>query len=396
MTTFSLSKISSNNNVECQFLPYPNPESWMGENWGLVSDKLLASVCFPASHDSGMFGTLETTSLTTEKKVKTQEKDIERQLEQGIRMFDMRPAWLDGEFYMTHNSNVAEIVDDNIDRITDYVAEHCGQGVPGALLKPFIRRIGKKIGVQGGISISCSLIAVFDQLNNYFKKDSNRNELVILDFSHFINWESRDSAPELTQQLKDRFVGLIMEKLGSLLLSRPVSISVTNLASLTLSELINSGNIIVRLPKGFVDHQKCIKSGVQCIWDETNLPIRGGYSNTNDISLMISKQLENLEETVTSRKNGIFLFGLSWQLTLQGVQNLPWNESSLLSLASQANEALCPTLDSWLIDKKLNSQIYPNYIQTDACNEKMTKAVSISIEVCKVISSAENRRMPDR
>jgi hypothetical protein len=87
----------------------PRPESWMSDclpaGTGGLGDFFLREIVLPGSHDSGMSFCQNQSSLATEAHVVTQLITIAKQLEMGIRVFDIRPCIRKGELLTAHVQN---------------------------------------------------------------------------------------------------------------------------------------------------------------------------------------------------------------------------------------------------------------------------------------------------
>jgi hypothetical protein len=84
---------------------------WMQDRLAFLGSKTLRRVVLPASHDSAMYRQGFPESLA-----RTQDQSIYGQLSGGIRYFDLRPQWHDGELFIHHGRvrgpKLAEVLDD--------------------------------------------------------------------------------------------------------------------------------------------------------------------------------------------------------------------------------------------------------------------------------------------
>jgi hypothetical protein len=318
------------------------PSSWMGDHWDLLSKRPLYRMCFPGSHDSGTYMSTHQTSFSSERVTKTQILDIQGQLMQGVRYYDLRPVVYGDEnaFYTAHSSDLTKI----------------GLGYQGA--------------------IGAELRAALDQVRAFVSQ--NRKELVILRFSHCTSWGRSD----FSDLERERLFALIKQSLDGVLICGDE----TDLCGVTMGTLIARGNVIAVFDLGATQ-----LSSREGIWAAQALESRGGYSDTNEVPSMIRcekkdhlGQLNQLAASKRSSHEKPFLFELCWQLTLQGKQNGPTGTVSILDLAAEANAALFDNVKGWL-GNEINPDVYPNVINTDACEEAGTRAVELSISINKML-----------
>jgi hypothetical protein len=316
---------------------------WMGDLWTRLANRPLYRVCFPGSHDSGTYMATHQTDFGSARITQTQILDIQGQLMQGVRYFDVRPV-VYGEpeaFYTAHYTDLTPL----------------------------------GLGYQGAIGVA--LDAALAQVRAF--ASGHRKELVILRFSHCTRW---DGSP-FGDSERDALFKLVEESLHGVLICG----GETDLCGAPLTTLIERGNVIAVFDIGAT--QQTARDGM---WPAQALEARGGYSNTNEVPLMIRSerkghwgQLNQLEASRRGIGEKHFLFELCWQLTLQGAQNGPLGKVSVLDLAAQANAALYDNVHGWLLDKTINSDVYPNVINTDACDEATTRAVELCISINKML-----------
>ena len=332
---------------------YRETSSWMSDNWDLLSNKRLDKICMPGSHDSGTYNPTSLTAFGWVGNTKTQIFDIQMQLMQGIRFFDLRPTLHKGEFYTFHASNVA----------------------------------GK---LQGAIGENMEQI--FAQIRAYANKKENKKELIILDFSHAMRWSNLGYENELTELQKQQFIELVKSELGDLLICRKA----TQLSELTYNDLITDGPSNVLCLFNNSNFGTSAGDTEKGIWNKKYFKTKGGYSDTNNLQEMISTktdekhpsqiiQLKNSNRRLPENNNS-FMFELCWQLTLNDLQST-LDSPTILDLAYKANAALYPTITEWIDEQIINKNVYPNIINTDACSESSTQAVKLSIEITKHINS---------
>ena len=329
-------------------VPDASTSSWMTRNWELIGNRSLDRICLPGSHDSGTFNEKMETMFASERNTRTQLFDIRLQLMQGIRVFDLRPAYYDGQFYTAHYSNVAVF------------------------------------GPQGAIGVS--LASAFDQVAAFAAEEGNSKELIILNFSHFSTWASPEVYSGLSEKNEQAFRDLVRQKLSSWL----VCGTPDALLARTLDELITGGGEsrgnVIAVSTTFGPDGTQTRLG---LWNKSYFPTRGGYSHSSEVPAMAATQLKNLR--TFSHADSKFIFELCWQLTLSDMGSTPLGGHSIVGLADVANPELSPTVMKWMtgIEPVITTDHYPNAINTDACLESVTQAVQLSISINKMLGGEE-------
>lgn len=322
-------------------VPSAVTSSWMTLNWDLIRNQSLDRVCLPGSHDSGTFDEKQETTFASDRNTRTQLFDIRLQLMQGARVFDLRPAYYEGQFYTAHYSTVPVF------------------------------------GAQGAIGVS--LATAFDEMAAFVAASENSRELIILDFSHFSTWNGRDVSLGLKNN--SAFAELVRQKLSRWLVCGEPG----ELFTRTLDELMTDGkdrkNVIAISPT-FESDATQTRLG---LWNKDYFPTQGAYSHKSDVKAMADKQLENLR--TFSHAKSRFMFELCWQLTLSDVGSTPLGSNSILALADVANPQLPTTVGKWMAGDKpsITTEYYPNIINTDACLNSVTQAVQLAIGINKML-----------
>lgn len=327
--------------------PQRSISSWMTQNKGLLSNKKLSQICLPGSHDSGTFKVTYETKYGSARNTKTQFFNMEVQLMQGIRYFDLRPALYKGKLYTAHYTHID----------------------------------AAKLGYQGAIGVA--LAEAFEQIRSFVGKEQNKDELMILDFSHFIDWDNRDTKPSFTADQMQLFEDLIQKYLGTVLVQGVAG----DLANKTTDGLIHDSGAgrrnVIALSSSFAATDTATRRG---LWNTANLSLAGGYSDTNDLSKMEETQKKSLLDF--KRSSDAELFQLCWQLTLSDTQSAVAGSASILDLAEKANPALFPNVDAWIREKTIDPSRYPNTINTDACCEANTRAVELALRICNLVNQS--------
>ncbi|MGF1739994.1 hypothetical protein L4C34_02720 [Vibrio profundum] len=313
---------------------------WMSDNWALVGNKTLSQLCIPGSHDTGTYVKTHRSATGSDRRTQTQRLNIQQQLENGVRFFDLRPALYEGGFYTHHSSDIPVL------------------------------------GRQG--AIGAKLSDVFSQIRQFYSNQANHKELSILDFGHFLDWESGDG---LSNDQKAAFVEQVQQELSDLLIGDVQSFNNT-----PLDGLVSNGQVIALFPND------CPNLDASKGTHRANvLNIQGSYSNTNELGDMVRDQKDKMVGYPHQGGRNI-IFELYWTLTLSDTQNAiggldPTGGSSILSLAEEANAALISTISQWVDEGTLNVNYYPNIILLDDCSEDKTRAVAASLGVIRIINA---------
>ncbi|KFA66846.1 hypothetical protein S40285_07375 [Stachybotrys chlorohalonatus IBT 40285] len=143
------------------------PSRWMEQLLPIIGERTLETICVPRSHDAGMYLPVSYRRLGSPSTVITQTRDILSQLKLGVRMFDLRPCIVKGEFYCEHYSYIGG------NELPDVV-----KGAAGFLL-PVLT--GYYHGGEGA-----KLRDIISMVNEFVK---DRREVVILEITHTFNFD---------------------------------------------------------------------------------------------------------------------------------------------------------------------------------------------------------------
>ena len=75
-----------------------------------AQDIALTDICLPASHDAGMYLTQYCTAFGNSGNTQTQYLPMQQQLEAGLRLFDVRPAYYRDDFYTWHETKCWSLI----------------------------------------------------------------------------------------------------------------------------------------------------------------------------------------------------------------------------------------------------------------------------------------------
>ena len=242
----------------------------------------------------------------------TQNLDIAGQLNLGARYFDLRPTFYQNDFYTYHGL------------VGPSFADILGQ------IKDFLGTVSR--------------------------------ELVILDVSHFANFQNEQHA---------QFISLIQETIGDLLFGETGA----DLLATTLGQYVANG------PRALLIYEDAyiVQHPQAGFWPA--LSLYNNYANTPDFSIMQADQLGKLQ---AHSGNAQEMFLLSWTLTpnnntiledvLKRIATFGQDRGSLYKLCQTAN----PKLASFV--QKYGSQYKMNVLYTDFCETSGSTLLATSID----------------
>lgn len=310
--------------------------NWMRDSLEVLGEKSLDKLCLPGSHDAGMSKVNKTFGFASSNNTLTQTFNIKKQLELGIRYFDIRPVRCENEYYCGHTDTV-EI-----------------------------------IGYQG--ALGQSIKDVIANINEFTSGD--RRELIMLDISHcevaarIVNTESKyESINYTTDDWKGLFK--LLHNINNKLTIQDVAYT-EMLTNNTLSFLLQNGSKVIIFISGrhiikaldslpdyvFYNDERTEPSDndkeklrVKSRYDN-RISIYNEYANKNTVNEMLSDQSKKY------KKNGNTYFLLSWTLTLS-VSQVIFN--SIIKLAREADKHL----DLIMRDFEVSGNHMPNIIFVD-------------------------------
>lgn len=325
---------SNNGKVECSQTLLSGLDSWMQNSLNDIGTHKLKNICIPGSHDSGMSISQHGTAGAGDCNTITQQKNILGQLEAGARYFDIRPIIGGGTYFTGHYSNVDKM----------------GLGTQGA---------------RGE-----SIADIITQLNTFTEK---HQELIILNLSHSLDTDSRDSnhnySPFNDQQWDGLFETLLTINHLYIVEGFPP------LGETELNNFISQHSSVVIIAEP-VSESVLSKYKGKGFFPSTSLSPYNSYSNSNSLGDMESDQLDKMKKQ--RAQDNYFL--LSWTLTQSDTQaggcifDPTGATNSILDLAKIANNGL----SSGLLPA-LSSQNYPNIIYTDDVGSGFPTSISMYI-----------------
>ncbi|WP_439506735.1 hypothetical protein [Sediminibacterium sp.] len=322
-----------------------NAARWMEQFLDPPSSKLsLKDIVIPGSHDAGMSvltatggqqkGTINACNTLT------QQISIDEQLNQGIRMFDLRVGMYNQMLYTKH------------------AASDCMEDAIG-----------------GGYGERLKTVAV--GLKKFLQVNSK--EIVLISFSHFCEKE----AP--LQQLQDSLINWIGE--DQIYKNTAVAI-----ADVPLKHL--SGKVILSFEIPNWNHSLFPR----CDMNDTStafINFRRAYASTNDMKKLMQTEQDFFNKLQTGvSKNDIIR--LDWQITQSAdeasavcndfqdeklnpivngailLANMIRKNKSIIDHAKIANQQLPIKMNEWILNKTITNKNKPNIIYVDAAGAWVT------------------------
>jgi hypothetical protein len=292
---------------------------WMGGILKEHPEISLSDIAIPGSHDAGTYIFYDCTIGANTCNTQTQYRNMSEQLNDGIRIFDIRPVYSNHKFYTQH-------------------ATDCdGFGCHGDLLSN-----------------------MFTQLASFL--DTHR-EFVMLQVSHFCHSSYDDPA----------FLHLVDSILGDKIYKEN---DVQNLPFIhkKLSDILSGPGSKGRVMLLYEDAADTPANRAAGIFSNGILPTEGGWSNSHTLDDLISKQ-RSYYSGYSNSGNTVFQF--SWQITQSdqmAINCAIWPDTaSIGELASRANAVLPPFIDSLVSDSQIRKGRIPNIIYVDFADRFITR-----------------------
>lgn len=342
---FIMTYAGSDRKMYLSYFASYNPASWMQDLlFNSKSDYTLKDIVIPGSHDAGMSVLTAAAGLQSqtinECNTLTQTQNISKQLNAGMRMFDLRIGSYKNVLHTKHCSS-------------DCMAEAIGGGY------------GEK------------LHTILTDIKSFLKK--NTKEIVVLNFSHFCEQETPN---------KD-LVDTIVQTLGADLMYRN---SGKNINEVKLNEL--AGKVVVLFER-YVHADRIVDSSAIADASDAFINWRREYAATNDLNKLASAE----ERFFVRLKDGVHkndLIRLDWQLTqspdeaalicndfqsektspvINGAMfltNLIKKNKSIVDLSLKGNNYLPAKMNEWLANGTINKNNKPNVLYVDVAGTWIT------------------------
>jgi hypothetical protein len=325
-----------------------NSCDWMQAHlpqWGV---RTLRQLCIPGSHDSGMSQVGWHTNLAHAHNVQTQIHNVQKQLELGVRFFDLRPIFRNDEFYTGHY----------FQWFGQRLQERTGNA-----------RFAWPPATQGADGQSMD-----DVIKNVNDFTALHKELIILKFSHSLNahrWRMR-----FLPFTSDDWSRLMTEKLAKLNY-RYKNLAVRDFTTMRLNEFIRPGQAAVLVlidGDAPTDPRWTVENGFYpCTFGSDSVfPLFDKYSNTSKYDAMKEDQLSKMKNNRPNPDATCFL--LSWTLTQNTNQATFGRERSILDLAKVANSRMSDALAA------CSPTVFPNVFYIDGIDES-TKLIETVLEI---------------
>ncbi|MEL7115079.1 MAG: hypothetical protein AAGP08_05720 [Pseudomonadota bacterium] len=305
-----------------------NPATWMADNLASFGALKLNQLVMPASHDSAMYEVSDCTTVAgvgaNACSTQTQTNDIQGQLTQGSRYFDVRPVMYNSSLVTGHYSSTSSL------------------------------------------ALGCNGPSLSDYLGQVAAFMQGSGELVILKFSHYFD---RDAGSGFSYSDFQALVNSVRATLSDYMYTTPGAPGA--LSAQTLNAYIGDGTgkvlcVFDSLPADLLDPTRGLfsyadfpGSGDLVVFDE--------YADQHKLSKMETDQKTKLADTGNHQGN---LFLLSWTLTQSDTYAAECavgiDSHSILNLAATANDALQSTMADWVSDGTITPATIPNLIYVDA------------------------------
>ncbi|MVT09476.1 PI-PLC domain-containing protein [Chitinophaga tropicalis] len=322
-----------------------DPASWIGDLlYPGKADYSLRDIVIPGAHDAGMSvlsgtGGSESGSIN-ECNTLTQSLKIEKQLQAGIRMFDLRIDKYNGQLYTKHSSS-------------DCMEDAIGGG--------------------WGESINEILNATKTFLN------TNKKEFVILNFSHFCERHIpvKEQARLITDLLGKEYIYYRQE------------------GRLADTKLKNVAGKVIVLFENYAYPDLLVDSGTMTTGSKAFINYRREYAATNDLQKLLTAQQLFFKE-LKGNIHDNDLVRLDWQLTEAGSEaamicnefqsektnplvdgvllltNVIKHHKSIITLSLIGNRYLAPKVVEWIRDGTINRENKPNILYVDVAGSWIT------------------------
>jgi endogenous inhibitor of DNA gyrase (YacG/DUF329 family) len=283
------------------YITYPQ-NTWMTRN-ETVKNSTLKDITLIGAHDAGMGGPNQYTTYANDDNTKTQNKSIFEMLNLGVRRFDFRPSVYQKKMRLTHASFATN-------------------------------KLGLK--TQGGFG--CTVEAALDQVNQFIKSiDNSSNEVILLDFTHFMNIDACDckDAPFLDTDF-ETLSKLIIAKLGANLYKEANMTFDYLLSAKKIKDITQTGTKVI---VSFDADSKYVNSAMGIFRNYHN-DDNGRWADKNKPFQMEADQFDRLK-----KNNGQRYFAISWTLTqdaeqavFSGLNLAGARMTSIYDLAASANK----------------------------------------------------------
>jgi hypothetical protein len=294
--------------------------AWMQNNLAQLGSLTLRELCIPGTHDAGMSALNSGTAFAYSCNTVTQTNAVLGQLQNGSRYFDIRPVISAGQYVTGHYSEISEL--------------NSWQGGNGQ-----------------------SIQSIIDDVNTFTASNS---ELVVLYLSHDLDTDLGNSSyAPFTQAQWNSLLQILQQGLNNLYTAAPIG---ADLTTLTLNSYIgNNAPAVVVIVDASASGISLGGFAGEGFYLPDSFPVYNEYSDTNDLSSMVSDQLAKMAAQRPNPQASYFL--LSWTLTQSSDEAVFCSTGladSILTLANEANAQLSAQLLP-----ACSAQTFPNIIYID-------------------------------
>jgi len=288
----------------------------------------LKDICIPRSHDAGTYILQNCSIGANECNTQTQHLNTKRQLEEGIRSFDIRPVLLNNVFFTQHTTGCED-----------------GLGCKGDRIENML-----------------------NQMKDFLDEHA---ELVIIEFGHWCDTgpDDEDFRQLVTDILGDRMY-IESETDPVNFINRPLSGIIPPLQS--------TGKVLVRM-FGLSNNQENRALG---FFGNSYISVSGSYANSPDFETMKANQFAKYRNYSNSSSS---LFEIAWTQTLDANLAVACvfplnNPTSIRNLAENANAQLGAAIDELIANSDIYQGRIPNIIGSDFCESFLTlECIRISL-----------------
>lgn len=290
----------------------------------------LKDICLPRAHDAGVY-VLNNCTAGNACNTKTQDQSMYNMLKAGVRVFDVRPTIIDGEYWTYHRTNCG------------------GLGCEGETMQVFLQDTKRYI--------------------------DEHNELVIFEMNNLCNTGSQD--PGLMALINQELAGRIYK------LESPLG---QDFVDTDLKEIIpayNNGGIVVLIWDGV---NTASANPTEGIFPKSFIPYSGTYANNPDIETVMNDQIQKFnafDPTGNTLFRFSYTFTLSTGLAVACVSN-PEEATSIEDISVVGRDQMPARIDAWIVDGTFTKTKIPNILSVDFANTSVTmqciKLAELSLE----------------
>lgn len=301
--------------------PTAHTRDWMGQLLaGHPGQPIrLVDITVPRSHDTGTYSLTTCTFGATACNTQTQHLSMQKQLEAGIRVFDVRPVLSDNGYFSHHTTGCD------------------GLGCEGASITEILSHTRAFVDAHA--------------------------ELVVLQVGHYCNTSAND----------DGLVALVAKELGPRLYLEaepPAEALIHRDLQVLIPPEGGVGQVVVSW-EGLADTPSLRAEGRIA---SSSIAIQGGWSNKQLLDDLVADQLARY---AAFEHDGTALFEFSWTMTMDAelAAGCLYEDEprSIESMAAETNGALVPNLDALLETGAIKKGRIPHFLSVDYADVFVTE-----------------------